>query len=275
MITSVRATAGYPTKLAALQDKTFTFGPGLTVLFGPNACGKSTLLKLCATYSSCGEDGWSAFSADYVRAKKKEQDGWEFPRRFALLRRGVAEADVVWDGTPTYIESGTRPHEQEAFERALATEDGMGEYMADNFSPRSAGQKSMVLLSRLRRRLDSPPNLLDEKGMFCPEESRVLHVDKVNDCWSTPLKALQAYVRSLPRTGPSTVLLDEPDMHLSIPNQRALWVQALPSLAKSFQVVAASHSLFALRAPGATIVDLVPGYAEECRKAFAMEGTAT
>ena len=90
----------------------------------------------------------------------------------------------------------------------------------------------------------------------------------VNDVWAQKVTDFVAYVSTLPRRGPKTVLLDEPDKSLSIPNQQALWTQSLPGLARHCQVIVATHSPFALAAPApVTVIEFEPGYVEACRAA--------
>ena len=64
------------------------------------------------------------------------------------------------------------------------------------------------------------------------------------------------------------LMLDEPDRSLSIPNTVGLWCGFLPRLAKTCQVVVASHSPFALDVPGANVIEMHEGYLDMCRKAM-------
>ena len=59
MIDSVKVLSGYMAKLPDVGDKIFRFESGLNILFGPNGCGKSSLLKLLAGYTAAISGGWS------------------------------------------------------------------------------------------------------------------------------------------------------------------------------------------------------------------------
>lgn len=65
--------------------------------------------------------------------------------------------------------------------------------------------------------------------------------------------------------GKTTLLLDEPDMHLSIPTQAKLWSENVPRLLPVFQIIAATHSPWAANVPGATYIETEPGYLDRCR----------
>lgn len=89
----------------------------------------------------------------------------------------------------------------------------------------------------------------------------------VNSTWRDDIHAFADYIATLPRSEPVTLLLDEPDGHLSIPNQEAFWRLVIPRLSEGRQVVVASHSAFALRAT--RIVDMETGYSDRCRAVLA------
>ena len=76
--------------------------------------------------------------------------------------------------------------------------------------------------------------------------------------------ALKATVK---KKGLRTILLDEPGRSLDIPAQEDLW-RGL-SQQKKFQLIVATHSVFALNVEGAQYVDIRRGYLTKCRKALA------
>jgi len=277
MIRRVRVTAGYPTKLAALGERTFEFAEGLTVLFGQNASGKSTLLRIMAAYSGCARPGWTTFSEEY---NPRRQFRWPpeykppFPERFADGTLGDVRADVDWDGTPTYFWKGLPGGNQGAFDEAL--ERGGGEaddYMRRMLGTGSSGQPQIHWINeRLEQALDRPPVIARDATFFVPGKGYVTAKRRSNWAsdlqseWATGIDEFVEFVESRPRTGPVTVLLDEPDARLSLPNQEKLWRVFLPRLSVGRQIVVASHSPFALLGP--SIVDLDPGYSGRCREAL-------
>lgn len=273
MIRSLRVTAGYAAKLSALQERTFEFQEGLTALFGANASGKSTMLRVMGAYSGCEGPGWTTYSEEYERERRfsfPREKTPPFPERFAEGILGDLRAEVAWDGTPTYYSVGLPAKGQRAFEEALGRGgDDADDYMRSIMAPGSSGQAQVHWLNeRLERTLSKPPTLARDATFFLKGRSE----------WSTPegrkhrTETLEGiddfiqYVESLPRTGPVTVLLDEPDTRLSLPNQETFWRTFAPRLAIGRQIIIATHSPFGLLAP--TVLDLTAGYADRCRQAL-------
>ena len=259
MIRSFRATAGYAANLEALKDRTFVFAEeGLTVLFGQNGSGKSTVLGLMAAYSACAAPGWSTFSGDYMPMGGLRNH--PYPERFGTNCR----ADVAWDGTPTYYSIGTPGHGQAAFHDALERggEDA-DDHIRRIFRPGSSGEEGVHWLYRLETAANNPPSLARDAKFFVSGHG-FMEASKVNSAWESQIHLFADYVATLPRTGPVTLLLDEPDARLSIPNQERLWNLYLPRISHGRQVIVASHSPFALKAPR-----IEPDYSERCLKALA------
>ncbi len=262
MLKSLLATSGYAAELPALKGRRFEFPEGLVVLFGQNASGKSTLLNLLAGYSGCAQQGWTTFAPEYIPPYKKGPA--TFPKAF---RTKGCEAEVEWDGTATYYTCGpTSTRSQVDFAEALET----GGDEADDFLKRilvkvSSGQDQIGWLNNLEKRLATVPNL-HTCNTWRVSGHGEMSADKVNDTWGDVIRAFEVYLQSLPATGPLSVLLDEPDVHMSIPNQHILWSRAMPRVAVGRQLIVATHSPFALTVPGATIIDMTPGYADACRE---------
>jgi predicted AAA+ superfamily ATPase len=104
MITKAEVLSGFAAKLPAF-GKSYEFGPGLNVLFGPNGCGKTTMVGILGAYSGT-QAGWSRFlDPPFGEAKDTR-----FPKRFKQISPGKCEANVHWDGTANFLmspETGT------------------------------------------------------------------------------------------------------------------------------------------------------------------------
>lgn len=82
---------------------------------------------------------------------------------------------------------------------------------------------------------------------------------KYEDC----IKELN-YWKSLPRTGPQTILLDEPERALSLPLQKKLFEEILPMF-KDLQIILATHSVFCLNMKDINFIEFEKDYIEQSR----------
>lgn len=274
MITSCRIIGGYAAKLNALKDRTFTFssGLGLTVLFGPNGCGKSTLLRALGTGSGIpsfrDEAGWSRYvePSRCTRVVDGSEQRIPYPERFSYIseyasfKHAWVPAEVVWDGTATLLHDTELADTRYSIHGFDAPNDGtveadktFDETVRRATSNNSSGMERAHKISNIIRHASKPPDLT-QRNPYMREY--------VSEVWQLAQKEFADYVRTLPRTGPPTLLLDEPDRSLSLPMQAALW-QVLLSPSIKVQCIVATHCPFALVATN--IIDLVPGYVDECR----------
>ena len=65
--------------------------------------------------------------------------------------------------------------------------------------------------------------------------------------------------------------MDEPERSLALPFQQKVPCDLLPAEMKEYQVIIATHSVFALQIPGANIIDMKPGYVKECKRLLGWE----
>jgi predicted ATPase len=251
MIHSAVITSGYAAELPDLANKTFTFTKGLNVLFGPNGCGKSTLLGILGAYSGT-RAGWSKFMSPMILSGKKEL----YPEIFKHDSPGGCQAKVVWDGSPSFL---TSPEVRKSPGGVEESQDGVfstKDVMREMFSRPSSGEMGIFHLKKMFEVLSRPPDLT-----MLPKDYM-----KANDLWKGAMDSFKAYVMALPKNGPPTILLDEMDRSLTIPNQVKLWSSVLPEAARRFQVIIATHCPYAL-VYADNVVELQEGYVDECREA--------
>jgi len=257
MITSLKVVGGYASKLPALQDK-FEFQHGLNILFGPNGCGKSTVIRILGAYSMvpCGildKGGWSSTR--------------HAPLYFGNLRESVnfpdclckpiknCKAEVDWDGSPSFLNNTSI---SDTPIRSLDdNSDGLftNEQLLLNHC--SSGEMRFARLCKMIKILKNPPNLL-----------KIPDNNNYNSVWIDSFMRQINYVKSLPRNGKITLLLDEPDRSLAIPNQIDLW-NTLSKIAEKIQVILSSHSIFALKYKD-NMFDMKEGYIDKCLKILEM-----
>jgi len=255
---------GYASKLERLKEP-ISFKPGLNILFGPNGCGKSTTLKIIAAYCSIREAGWSTHmnpSDLFPLSYGKKKYDCTLPYSYHRISPGKCKAKLEWDGTATMLADSTVSDNRNwthLFYEKQDSPDGMDdlkEQLGVMYGKPSAGQLRLHKLARYYEALKKPPQL------------NVLPKRNVNSVWSNSYKKQAEYVGSLSRTGPVTFLMDEPDRSLSIDMQAAFWKNFVPRVVKDYQVVIATHSIFALMHKNANWIEFEKDYIQKSRKAL-------
>jgi predicted ATPase len=263
MIGRFRAISGYAMKLDRLKSEVI-FKPGLNILFGPNACGKSTVLKMIGAYCSIntarGESGWTRFQNPGFDKVK------ELPHAFKKLSPGGCEAEIEWDGTPTLL-ADPGISDQTSFSYFYDSKEdspdgmtGITDQLQMMHTKASSGQMRLVKIHQYYEALKKPPviNQLPKKAK------------SVNSVWRGSWNRLVEYVNTLSQKGPNTLLLDEPDRSLSIHTQMLFWTKAIPNMAKFAQVIVASHSPFAFTSKDANWIEFEDGYLENSQSLRAL-----
>jgi len=254
MINGIQILTGYLTGMPNFYPGIqFEFDPKLTVFYGSNGCGKTSILKMLKAY--CGipleKGGWSRIS-DVLALGANSKN--HFPMVYREYSPGHSECRVAWDGTPTFFNEGDVKidkwgwftHKEILSEDGMSTEEEQMQLLIDN---PSAGQYRLRKLNKLFNMAKNPPNLID------PPTPHIAHIAETE------------YIRSLPRTGRVTLLLDEPERALSVPKQMELF-KLLEKMSDEYQIIVATHSPFVLFGTKCKLYNLQPGYDEECKKIF-------
>jgi energy-coupling factor transporter ATP-binding protein EcfA2 len=261
MIVYINYLSGYPLELECIKDRRYEFTDGLNVLFGPNGCGKSTIIKTLKSYCGIQKGGWTAVSDPLVIGSYyvgKMHEAKDFPHAYYTYSPGKSMADVGWDGCPVFFNDGDiKVSETFFFQNVGQSDDGItseAEQLETLALKPSSGQYRIQKINKMVNMLQSPPpySSIEETPFRC----------------QYPDVAMRevAYWRSLGRrSNKYTILLDEPERSLSLPKQEKLLTELIPELMKTYQVVIATHSIFALTMKDANIIDMQEGYVEECR----------
>lgn len=249
----------------AERDGVVRFRPGLNVLFGPNGCGKSTILRTIAVHMMAHSNGETTLTQDSVR----EMMGREAMR---TLRRGAGSptpvaAKVRHDGQP--IRYATAGKLMFGVDRSFDT-DFMDAYgAADGIVPGargSHGSRSLAINQLVMRTLLGRSGIAER-----PVVARDMRRESVNDVWQRMYDVAMGLLEPSIDKGQTTVVLDEPDAHLSLVMQARIWRDVLgrPEVAERHQVIVATHSPFALAVPHAHVIGMPDDYVAACRSELA------
>lgn len=257
MITGMKVISGYAAKLKALA-KPVELDKGLNIFFGPNACGKTTAIRLLGAYSGCQENGgWSTYIKPLMLPLSVKEKCLDYPERFRYIAPAKCEVEVSWDGTASFMHLADVSDQPLRYFGEEDDSDGLVSDMERVFAERqaSAGQRRMIRLNRLLKQF---------MELKVPDSTKIKPDGGWNSVWEKAVTDFTDYAKTLPRTGPPTLLLDEPDRSLSIPNQAEFW-KILYKVSEKVQVIVATHSIFALYAPSSNVIEMQEDYLKECR----------
>lgn len=235
------------------RRRQLVFKPGLNILFGPNGCCKTTVLRMLAGTMCAEQGGLSAVTEASIRANVDISAS--IGRKRAGPPKHLIGLKVDHDGQPVvFIDPRDRVGLKGGTFDADFFEQGLAEKL--QLSRQSHGEASLV-------RATPALALLTGKAQF-PEQVLQLFDRKVNDVWTEALAIVDsAMAPAIPR-GQPTILLDEPEANHSLVWQSRLWeLLASEAVAAKYQVIVASHSPYALGIKHAHYIEFVDGYRAE------------
>jgi len=243
------------------KDVTFNFTDGVNVITGRNGAGKSVLLTMLRFRCGIEKDSTYARMIHPMDLSKNffDDEYYTIPEYCdkQLKNRELPNVSIDWDGsivhylTPEFFnpkEIWTRldsplPKGRELFSGIDA--------LIGMTTKNSTGEKSINLLMRINGlHTDYDPPLKN-----------------ANDVWTYADKIYQDWVKSLPKDGKPTLLIDELDHHLDIDNQKTYW-DFINFLAKKWQVIVVSHSAFAFMRTDVNHIPLDKKYLKSVQQIF-------
>jgi predicted ATPase len=250
MIYDVKIISGYPIETPKLNpvffNKTFTFTPGVNVLYAQIGSGKSTILDTLKAYVCIPNSGWT-------KPLDPNATGATAIGHFPYVLRKFTKTEdvdalVKWDGTPCFHNhSEKRIHAFDLdFDDDISTTDEQFENALEHYS---SGQ---YIVSRINKILNSI-NEGYPKSLWKDATKEQL----IQKEW------MDALGKQHPKNRIVTVILDEPEKGLSLTKQIQMW-DALTKFQKSnnIQMIIASHSLAVLGRKDVNLIELEPGYVE-------------
>jgi len=238
MINKVKIKSGVLHNL--LGGKTIKFTPGINVIWGRNGVGKSLLLKAIGKYcfvDQTGGGGWSknyliGFNFNYYDYKYKSNDKnlsnvYEFDKN--------SKIDIDWSGDACFYMHhdnmidwhSTMGYEMAGSEWIRGIGKILDVYKKHGHHP-SSGQIIKGIAEMLLN--VSEPDLTIENDVFT-SYNIAEYIKLRKESFKGELKP--------------TLLLDEVDSQLDLFNQMWFHKEVVPELAKKYQIILVSHSVFA------------------------------
>ena len=239
-----------PTLAKNLLGRTFHFGLNkINLIFGPNASGKTTILKALGGVAGTS-DGYARLYDPFEVSGFREKSTTERFKENKLRKLMGNSAIIDWDGVPIYYDNFANRKTYGSLGDlggSVLGNDLMTEvsYIMSK-DQISQGQNSLYLLSRL---IDIAKQHLSYKDIFAKyvNDDGTYKDMRVNDTWEEAYKAQLDYYMSFPKSFenlPSTFLFDELDKSLDILNTCHLYENILPKLVEKtgVQVIIISHN---------------------------------
>ena len=229
-----------------LIGKEISFEPGkLNIIFGPNGCGKTTILKAIAGTAGIAGDGMTR------PGDPLDVFGWDDDREsIEAVARHIEElkqntADVAWDGNVVYYDNFAHTFNQgNSFIGGLEG-TALGSF-GDEITFRvagsktNAGKRAMWMLGNV---LEYQKMGLTLKKIFEP----FLKNKRQNDTWYKSYKTQDKYFQrfeNYDKEVPMTILFDEPEVNFDIMTVWNLYNNAFPTICERMgtQIITVSHS---------------------------------
>ncbi len=237
------------------EPRKFEFKPGLNILWGRNASGKTTVLKLLARLFHCEQSGSPVVTQESISeifdiGSALDKNPGKLLESVIVLHDGQGVRHFDPSHAVGLMGGGA------AFDWAFGME-GISNAMFKG----SAGQTTMFRFEQLMG-----SSLKEGK---VPEVQYRMKKSHVNSLWGDRIELIEKFLASNAEKGPATIMLDEPERSFDIPLQALCW-RFIRANAHRTQFLVASHSVFALNIPEAHYIEMVPDYMAASQAALAL-----
>ena len=230
-----------------------SFTPGLNVLWGKNGSGKSSVVQMLARLTHSGQGGVTLVTTETLRHFKD----------FKTTKDGQ---DLVSDGAGVWY---CDPSERVGLIGGSFDYDFMDMGLQNTMFKGSHGETTLMrVFAILKDMKEQKKPTISYKYKVSPPKPGDRYFQQDQERYNDFVFATK-YLREEGEKGKPTIIFDEPDRSLDIPTQLRFW-DTLLTHSKNYQIIAASHSMFAMDLPGANYIELVPGYLDSCKRARAV-----
>lgn len=271
----------YPEMVKNLIGRKIGFESGkINLIFGPNASGKTTILKALAGVGGTTDGYAKLLGPIEIRTSYSSSDitREDMDKNIEYLMQN--SADVEWDGAPIYYDNFSNRKTYGYFGDlggSVLGNDIMTEMtyiMGKNKI--SLGQNSIYLMKRLFSMAQEKLCYADIFSKYLTKDGKFKKSNQVdvNGVWYDAYKVQMKYFLEKEKgfvKSPVTFLFDEIDKSLDIANIYSLYTDVLPSLVKEtgVQVVIISHSPLVLsdkirNNEMYNFISIDEGYTESC-----------
>lgn len=242
----------HPQLVKNLIGRKIEFEPEkINLIFGPNASGKTTILKAIAGNAGIKDDGYPSLYGPIefdkgIGEKMTNEIVKDFYNK--LMKNS---ADIEWDGSPVYYDNFANRKNYgyigDMLGSVLGNDLKTEIVYRMNKNQISLGQNSIYLLGRLMDIAKKHLCFADIFKDYVNQDGTLKEGMGMNDVWTDAYRLQLQYFLGFEKSlvkSPGTFLFDELDKSLDVANIYALYTNVLPKLVEEtgVQVIIISHS---------------------------------
>ena len=212
----------------------------INIIFGENGTGKSVLLDTIAKYVAIDARGWSSgLTPSRIKNHKNKSyiEAINDSSNYGII-------DINWDGVACYLSDTSRN-----------TSNSVNNLMSGNNNEELSFSESLIMSKKGHSSGEQVRVMINRLVNLKVPDLKIPVNSEANDTWKNAGELLSNYVKNLPTNGKPTLLMDEPDKSLDFNSQAVFWNLILKELAKKYQLIIITHSVFALGNKDWNIID--------------------